>query len=805
MKLSLQKKLNLREIYNQRAQLIKELNLHISDTITYAQFLEIYKKYGKNLEEKVFAKYYLDIETNKFYCLSSGKAKTTSILTREYVSKEELDEMRAKVVEYVKGNNQTDISYDELTELYWQYGNRISLKTFAEKTLNITNHTVDCMKSLRNKRALILRETNIDSELVEKIKREVIANSKLHIDDEISLADFNKLYNKFCVSKNEDPVLDKITFASQVLEIPTSQINGFFSGKHQKTHVLQKYIVSPEYIFNLREYVIKKEKLHIDDSINNTQFLELHRKYGGILSKEIFAEEILDISAVGVKNMRVSGSNSLILGEIDIPEEYVLELRNKIIKREQLASEQQISKKEFLDMYKKYGDVLSTKIFANEILKISEGNFNALMNETNKTTSILIGEEVIDFEALRKKVIKENFLHYDDKMDYYQLDQIHKKYAPNVPQYIFANRVLDINQSAYSNISFNKGVNRTFILSREKLPTNEEFEILKSKVLKQEKLHIKDSIDYERFQAIHRKYGGIVPEYIFAERILDISKQKLSEISNHPEESTWILTKTDVDIDKIKKLHKKVVEENQLHKGTPITYSQFQEWYHAYNHILTPVMFGKMVLGVNRQNINKLRTGGCKTIKALIVPIVWGTKKKKEVKLKPSKTTSPITKKMAAKIIDNCEYTPKNVNKIRQYIQSCEESHSAKKFAKTDLDLLYECIEFVQGGCKEIETFARIAISFREYQKASKCIATNMNNDGISKEDKAKLRQLQSSIAYSMKREQAVQMITNNEGTFQEISHKTGLLETEIISMSKRLLDNSPSNKKRPNSLPENR
>lgn len=799
MKLSLQKKLNLNEIYKLRDNLIKELSLHINDSITYSQFLEIYKKYGNDLEDKVFAKYYLDIETNKFYELSSGKCKTTSILTKEYVSKDELDKIREKVIESIKNNNKTDISYDELIELHRQYGGKLSLKTFAEETLNVSNHSVDCMKYKKNKRALILRETNIDLEIVEKIKGEIISNSKLHIDDEITLDTFTQLYKQYCFSED----IDKSTFATKVLEISTGQVNRFLSGKLPKTHVFQKYIVSPEYIFDLREYVIQKEKLHIDDSIDNVRFLKLYQKYGGILSKEIFAEEILDISAVGVKNMRVSGANSLILGEIDISEEYVQELRSKMVKKEQLASGQLISKDEFNKMYQKYGGILSKKLFASEILKIQENNFFLLMRGENKTTGILIGEEIIDFNALRRKIIKENFLHHDDKMEYHQFEQLHNKYAPNVPEYIFADKVLDINKSGYARICFNKGVNYTFILSEEKLPKDEEFKVLKNKVLKQEKLHIKDNINYTRFQDIHRKYGGIIPEYIFADRILDISKKKLLDIYNHPGEETWILTKTHFDVDEVKKLHKKIVDENQLYKGKPITYSEFQEWYNKYNHILTPNMFSRLVLGINKQSFKNLKSGYSKTIKALIAPIIWGTKKSEDkyTKLK----NKPISKNKVAKIIDNYEYTPQNIVKIKQYIKSCEASYKAKIFDKKDLDLLYDCIEFVQGTSKDIGIFAKIAISFREYEKASKCIATNINNNGINKEEKAKLKELQKGIVHSIKKEKAVQMIMNNEANYEEIANKTGLLEIEVISISKRLLEDRPPNKKNPNSLPENR
>ena len=79
MNLSLQKKINLRQFYHIRASAIKELVLHIDDTITYSKFQQIYNAFGKGYDEETFARYALDIGTNKFYNLSSGKVKTTSI------------------------------------------------------------------------------------------------------------------------------------------------------------------------------------------------------------------------------------------------------------------------------------------------------------------------------------------------------------------------------------------------------------------------------------------------------------------------------------------------------------------------------------------------------------------------------------------------------------------------------------------------------------------------------------------------------------------------------------------------------
>ena len=75
-------------------------------------------------------------------------------------------------------------------------------------------------------------------------------------------------------------------------------------------------------MLEIREGVIKSEGLHIKDEMTYEQFQRLYEKYAGKLSEEMFAEEILDISRVGFKNLKKGKSpNSIILGDIDISEE----------------------------------------------------------------------------------------------------------------------------------------------------------------------------------------------------------------------------------------------------------------------------------------------------------------------------------------------------------------------------------------------------------------------------------------------------------------------------------------------------
>ena len=330
MELSLQSRKDYKSMRQIRRVMITKEKLHINDKIDYEGFLALYKKYGKGVDEKDFAKYILDIPYHKHYYLQCGKTKASPILSREYVSTKELEAIKKGIVEIIEYYNFSHVNYETVESLYRRFGGRLSIAMFAEDILGISAHGVECMKSDREKEYRLFSMPMENKLETRKIQNEIIVKEKLHIDDTITKLQFYELYAKYGNGLTEKE------FANRVLQIPSSRYNRLISGKNAYTTVLSNYIYNLESVYKLREKVILKEKLRIDDLIDYARFKELHRKYGGPLSEEMFAEEVLDISAVGVKNMRVAGSLSAILTEIEVPEEYTLELREKVANENEL-------------------------------------------------------------------------------------------------------------------------------------------------------------------------------------------------------------------------------------------------------------------------------------------------------------------------------------------------------------------------------------------------------------------------------------------------------------------------------------
>ena len=609
MKLSVQSKFNGINTYEKRKEMIDKEKLHMEDKIDYEAFLRLFEKYGQGFTEEEFAKYFLDMTYNNVYYLRIRKTKETRILCREYVSDDEISQIKNDVLLYYGLKPYDKLNYDEIKEIYLQYGGRVSLTRFAEEVFNVSPHTIECSKS-DGESFYILREREYNEIQINSIKKKILAESKLHIGDLITLEQFKELYDKF--GEN----IDLKVFALKVLETPHNSLNRFLRGIQNKMSVFPNYIVNPIDIFSLRERVIKEENLHINDLLSNEEFQRLYEKYGWILSEVMFAEDILDINSIGVKNMRVSGKKSAILTNIDIPEEFIEDLKERVVSENRLEQGQEISLIELKGLYQKYGGVLSERQFAEFALEIDNDRYNHLIAGMYKKVSILRYKET-DFESIRKQIIAECGLHRDDNVTYKGFQRLHKKYAPNMPEYIFADRVLDIDVHRYNNIKFWRGDSKTYILYREKLPSREELQERKKTILRERKLHSKDRIDYKGFKKIYKKYGGIIPEYMFAEIMLDIPPSKLTDLKSHPSKKYRILLRTTMSEEEISKLREKVLIENSIYPDKQLSLNEFLSIYNKYFHTLSQIDFAEKILGISRQSIKNLRYGYSKTARML--------------------------------------------------------------------------------------------------------------------------------------------------------------------------------------------
>ncbi len=861
MKLSLQSKITYQSTHNKRRFMIRKENLHIEDEIEYSRFQKLYEEYGNGLTQKEFAKYFLDIDYASYYRLQAGIRGTSTILTREFYQEEELEEIRKSVLEDTGLKKGDTLNDEKLKELHDLYGNRFSLKMFAEEVFALNDHRVNDLNANKSAEAKVLTRSFIDAKQIRKIRETLVNNeTNLHIESKIKLDQFENLYNKYV---SPELNISKEDFALKVLKVAQDTFKRFAKGARKDVTIFSSYPINPDYIANLREKVILSENLHIDDPISVERFEELYEKYAGILTKEVFAEEILDTSIDSVKNAKRRKYNINVLSRIEVPETYLEELKEKIKIENDFGYHVKKTLVEIEELYARYGGILSRKQFATLVLEISENSFNFLNEEKINETYIFSKHKKIDFKELRKKVIEENKLHYDDEINYGVFHKLHQKYAPEVREHIFAEKVLDISQSNLNNIRHDKVHKKTHILLEEPLPTNEEIENLKNLIISKYKFHRKDKINYEKFKKIYNKHAGVMPEDYFANKIFDMhpsvlqrikrvyklrksslknKKLSINEIKDLEKlGETEILLKTFMKPEELEELIQNARTENGLYPGKEISLEEFEIYYGKYKHILSRNEFAKQVINIergklrqleekeketvtitikedldvpeipNQETINQIRD--CLSMRlskeqiagALFIPLtavdnylkyirenkifdIEKTKKKiRKIKKKIPEKKLKELKNKTEKILDKFLEDPKYMSIVEEWMELCMENIEAKDFPEDDIDLLGDAISFTQAGSKNIQYYSHICIHKRQYKKAYKFISDNIENEGITKNEKEDLRKLRQIIRNAMKKEDALYLISAGCESTEEIVRKTGLLEVEVVKMKKRL------------------
>lgn len=257
-----------------------------------------------------------------------------------------------------------------------------------------------------------------------------------------------------------------------------------------------------------RNEMIEAEKLHIKDKIDLEQFKKLYIKYGNELEEKEFAYAFLDIDDIKYTSLaKGKNSETIILSKQYIPKEEFERIREELIEKYDLKK---ISYNKGLELYEKFGKVLSFKLFSEEILGIDE-----------------------------KKLKNQNMKRYPDK-------EIDVDFSIRAGEY-----------------AISKGDMSMYVLNPEYILE------IRNKIIYEEGLHIKESIDYNKFRELYDVYGKSMSEVFFATEVLDIPERSLNNIKGPKKFSTIILQNIEIPKKTIENLRNKIAILNKL-EGRPI-------------------------------------------------------------------------------------------------------------------------------------------------------------------------------------------------------------------------------------------
>ena len=585
----------LEYIKNLRNQIRKEQNFHTGDEISKETFSDLYQQYGTELNERVFARYVLDIPYTVLDNIKSDKQKNTKIFMKEKNVSEDINQLRKKIINENHLHINDEIDYERFMYLYNFCEHKLDIYTFASKILDIGYTNLKQLRNNSNKKCKVLRRTRFNNTQIIQLRRILVEKENLISGKQVTYEELLYIYKKY------EGILNENDFMRQVLEIPRHTHNR--AKKNHKKPITLKYseiLYLEEDLRKIRLEIAEQYNLHVDDEISYTKFREVYEVYKGKFTESRFALEIFGIRQETWERLRSNNVKTKIFIQENLLEEEILQLRDKIILEENLHCGDLISKDKFKELYNKYAGILSEKQFAEEILEMP---LSAFSNISKNDISILKGEE-LDLETILNityKVMEDYNLKIRDRISYEDFLEIFHKYGGNMSQMQFAEDILDIS----SKVAFTSTSNM-MIMSSTVIP--EDFILsLRKKIIEENKIYVNGSITKEEFEQIYSTYNHFMAKKDFAKEVLDINNSSFYNLLNGNIKTCTVFGNELLYYEMYKKLREKIIKEYKLHIRDFIDYQQFLEIYRKYGSSLREKEFALIILDICEQNLNNIK------------------------------------------------------------------------------------------------------------------------------------------------------------------------------------------------------
>lgn len=561
-----------------RDYMIEKENLHIEDLISYQEFLRLYNNYGKEFTKKQFAEIFLDIKDTDFNGFKEGTNR--SILKKEEIDPAKIELMKLQLIRKLKLKKAEGKFYNEIEEIYNSIGTKLNIITFSEKVLEVLRDNLSRIKYDQTDRQKIFTKTD-DIYFSERSEAEI------------------EEYIKKTVA--------------------------------EKTEMLS----------NLKDNIAMDMNLHMGDKLKRDKFLELYHIYGEDgFSQFDFARHVLGMTESRAKKL-IDGkiSEAKVWGNEILGLDYLLKIREQTIFEENLHIKDQINYEKFKEIYKKHSGILSETDFASEILDIAKANiygFKEGKGERVILTDVKIPE---DFYEKAKQTIQETEDVYIDKpITYAEFKDFYERYGFITNEVEFAEQVFELAKKGFSNFQDGTIKTKRIFLKTKRLNQGKDtenynpkqIEKLREIVIKENKLHIEDFITGEQFVKMYNKYGSGMSQKTFANKILDISEERMKDIVNDYEKrkgksfaegdevKTGILRNEKVSDQEIDRIRKTVFESGEHYKGELIDYKEFKRLHNIYGEKLSERQFSEDILFMAGKNLsfmkNNIDIGGKRAI-----------------------------------------------------------------------------------------------------------------------------------------------------------------------------------------------
>ena len=343
-------------------------------------------------------------------------------------------------------------------------------------------------------------------------------------------------------------------------------------------------------------------------------------------------------------------------------------------------------------LHQTYGSEIEEKVFAQQILEISNSHYNHMKNDGNN--GVILKSLIPKVLPEEKRRIRQELVNQGyggELINYVELQKLHLMYGSQMKESAFVQDVLGINYATYIGVK-NKQTRMTKILVNSKKTNMSLEEIERVKAELQVLGYAGKAISYSELQELHRTYGNSISELEFAREVLELTYSQYHNVKDGEWNAvilkSLVVTITNEEVERIK-------EELGVQGYTNrfVTYSQIQELHRSYEKQMTEREFVQRVLEISDWNYGEIKAGRRKRARILRNDT---TEDKEEEKMQPYSLS--LTKFKDKKQIEELKkqltvdgYAGKAINykELQELHQLYGSQLKEKDFAELVLELTY--------------------------------------------------------------------------------------------------------------------
>ncbi len=368
---------NIEEI---RKQILNKYNLRIGKRIKYDILNTIYQEYAELFDEKTFAQEVLQISYGSYCQIKYDLNKRAILLKNEKI---DIDLIREKILQKYSLKPGDKINYQKLYEIARQYEQIVDERTIAYEVLGISKNMLSPIKKNPNYSTTILSdrfEQNIDDLRIEILKNESVSSG-----DYINFEQLNRIAKKYEINDRD--------LAIKIFGIKGFNYKNIKNNPNRRTRILfgiteKKEDKCDRKLEELRNKIIKSEKLIPGNKIDYEQIHRIYTKYSSTMDEGSFAVSILGLSKTRFFNIKSNKKDKAVILK-DMLDVAIKQVREQLIEEERIEPGDNIDYERLTMLIEKWKGTIDETVLVRKVLGLSSETVRRMRAKQNQKSIIM--------------------------------------------------------------------------------------------------------------------------------------------------------------------------------------------------------------------------------------------------------------------------------------------------------------------------------------------------------------------------------------------------------------------------------